>query len=127
MVVPLSEHEQRILSEIEAKLYESDPSLAKEVGSTTVYTAGLRTLRWSAVAFVIGLAAMIFTLATSYWFAFLGFLIMLAAALVFEKNARQLGKVGVDQMTQQFRSNGLKDAFSEPAQKLRDRLKNDEA
>ena len=40
--VPLSEDEQRILSEIEQQLYESDPALAREVGSTTVYTAAFR-------------------------------------------------------------------------------------
>ena len=97
--VPLSEDEQRILSEIEAKLYETDPSLAKEVGSTTVYTAGLRSLRWATVGFVVGLVAMILTLSTSYWFAFGGFLVMLVAALVFERSARSLGKVGVEPVT----------------------------
>ena len=76
--VPLSEDEQRILSEIEAKLYETDPSLAKEVGSTTVYTAGLRSLRWATVGFVVGLVGMIVTLSISYWLAFGGFLVMLA-------------------------------------------------
>lgn len=125
--VPLSEDEQRILSEIEAKLYETDPSLAKEVGSTTVYTAGLRSLRWATVGFVVGLVAMILTLSTSYWFAFGGFLVMLVAALVFERSARSLGKVGVEQLTRSLRANGTRSPFTEPAQKLRDRLKNDEA
>ena len=102
--VPLSEDEQRILSEIEDKLYESDPSLAKEVGSTTVYTASLRSVRWAAVG---------------------GFLIMLAAALVFERGARSLGKVGIDQIAQQLRGSG-RGPFAEPAQRLRDRLKDEE-
>lgn len=124
--VPLSEDEQRILSEIEAKLYETDPSLAKEVGSTTVYTASLRSLRWATVGFIVGLIAMIATLSTSYWFAFGGFLVMLAAALVFERSARSLGKVSIDQLMQSVRSNGSRTPFTEPAQKLRDRLKNDE-
>lgn len=125
--MPLSEDEQRILSEIEAKLYETDPSLAKEVGSTTVYTAGLRSLRWAILGFVVGLIAMIVTLSTSYWLAFVGFLVMLGAALVFERSARSLGKVGIEQLTQSLRGGSAGSAFSEPAQKLRDRLKNDEA
>ena len=68
--MPLSEDEQKILSEIEAKLYETDPSLAKEVGSTTVYSEPLRSLRWATLGFIAGLVMMIFTLATSYWLAF---------------------------------------------------------
>ena len=124
--MPLSEDEQKILSEIEAKLYETDPTLAKEVGSTTVYTAGLRGLRWATFGFVVGLVGMIVTLSMSYWLAFAGFLVMLAAALLFERNARRLGKVGIEQMTQSFRSSSFKGGFSEPAQRLRDRLKNDE-
>ena len=124
--MPLSEDEQKILSEIEAKLYETDPTLAKEVSSTTVYTAGLRGVRWSTLGFVVGLAMMIVTLSASYWLAFAGFLIMLAAALVFERNARRLGAVGIEQMTQSLRSSSFRGGFSEPAQRLRDRLKNDE-
>ena len=34
--MPLSEDEQRILTEIEQRLYESDPRLARDVRSTTV-------------------------------------------------------------------------------------------
>ncbi len=124
--VPLSEDEQRILSEIEDKLYESDPSLAKEVGSTTVYTAPLRSVRWAAVGFAAGLIVMVVTLSTSYLFAFGGFLVMLAAALVFERGARSLGKVGIDQIAQQLRGSG-RGPFAEPAQRLRDRLKDEES
>ena len=124
--MPLSEDEQRILSEIEDKLYESDPSLAKEVASTTVYTAPLRSVRWAAAGFVAGVVMMIVTLSTSYLLAFVGFLIMLAAALVLERGARSLGKVGIDQITQQLRGSG-RGPFAEPAQRLRDRLKDEEA
>jgi hypothetical protein len=125
-VVPLSENEQRILSEIEEKLYETDPSLAKEVGSTTVYTASLRSVRWATAGFIGGLIVMVVTLSTSYVFAFGGFLVMLSAALVFERGARSLGKVGIDQIAQQLRGSG-RSPFAEPAQRLRDRLKDEEA
>ena len=126
VAVPLSEDEQKILSEIEEKLYESDPSLAKEVGSTTVYTAPLRSVRWATVGFLAGIVIMIVMLSTSYLLAFVGFLIMLAAALVFERGARSLGKVGIDQIAQQLRVSG-RGPFAEPAQRLRDRLKDEEA
>lgn len=124
--MPLSEDEQRILSEIEAQLYESDPALAKEVSSTTVYTHSLRTLRWSTLGFVVGVAVMVFTLSISFWFAFVGFLIMLACALLFERSARQIGKVGIQQVTQRARSadNGaVRDYLKNPGERLRDRMR----
>jgi hypothetical protein len=43
--VPLSEDEQRILSEIEEQLYESDPALAREVSQTTIYSHAFRNLK----------------------------------------------------------------------------------
>ena len=42
--MPLSEDEQRILQEIEQQLYASDPELAREVSSTTVYRHAGRNL-----------------------------------------------------------------------------------
>jgi hypothetical protein len=124
--VPLSEDEQRILSEIEAQLYESDPALAKEVSSTTVYTHAFRNLKWATLGFLVGVAVLVLTLSMSYWFSFAGFLIMLASALFFERNARKLGKVGLQQMTQNMRTTGVKDYFGSPGEKMRDRFRRDQ-
>lgn len=120
--MPLSEDERRILNEIEANLYETDPSLAKEVGSTTVYTAPLRSVRWATAGLVAGFIIMIVMLSRSFLLAFVGFLIMLVAALVLERGARSLGKVGIDQITQQLRRAG-RGPFTEPANRLRNRLR----
>ncbi len=109
--VPLSEDEQRILSEIEQRLYETDPQLVREVGSTTVYTAAARALKWSALAFVVGTVLMVLTLQVHYMVAFLGFLMMLAAALAFVHNARRLGRVGMQQFTQRLPAGGVRDLF----------------
>lgn len=124
--VPLSEDEQRILSQIEAQLHETDPSLAREVSSTTVYSKSFRSIRMAAVAFVAGVAAMVFTLSISYWLAFVGFIVMLGAALMLERNARELGKVGIDQVGQSLRRARVKENLEDSAQKLRDRLKRDD-
>lgn len=105
--VPLSENEQRILSEIEAQLYESDPALAREVGSTTVFSHAMRNIKWAAVGFVAGVIFMISTLSTSFLIAFIGFLVMLASALFIERNARLLGRAGIQQMTQNVPNLGL--------------------
>lgn len=124
--MPLSEDEQRILSEIEAQLYESDPALAKEVSSTTVYTHAFRNLKWATLLFVVGVAVLVLTLSVSYWLSFCGFLIMLASALFFERNARKLGKVGLQQMTQNMRSSGVREYFGSPGEKMRDRFRRDQ-
>jgi hypothetical protein len=126
--VPLSEDEQRILSEIEDQLYESDPELAREVGSTTVYSHASRNLRWAVFGFVIGLTVMVLTLAVSFWLAFVGFAIMLAAALYFEQNARKLGRVGIEQLSQSMRAGGLRNMMggSGGSGSLRDRLRPDD-
>ena len=70
--MPLSEDEQRILTQIEQQLYEEDPVLAHEVSSTTVFTHGFKHIRWSALGFVVGMAVLLLTLSTSFWLAFLG-------------------------------------------------------
>ncbi len=125
--MPLSEDEQRILSEIEQQLYESDPELAREVGSTTVYSHASRNLRWAVFGFVVGLVVMILTLTISFWLAFIGFAIMLGAALYFEQNARRLGRAGLQQISQSMRSGGLRNMFGGGSSgPLRDRLRGDD-
>jgi hypothetical protein len=121
--MPLSEDEQRILGEIEANLRASDPDLARQVGSTTVYTESLRRLKWGIAGFVVALVASILSLSVSYLLAFGGFLVMVAAALFIEANARRLGRAGINEATQAMRGGGLKDYFNNAGSKARDRLR----
>ncbi len=102
--MPLSEDEQRILAEIERNLHESDPRLAREVSETTVYRHALGSMRWSLLWIVLGLLAMIATLQVHYLLAFVGFLVMMAAAIGFERNFRLMGKAGINQFTRAFRA-----------------------
>ncbi len=124
--MPLSEDEQRILSEIEQRLYESDPRLAREVRSTTVYTASARSLKWSAFAFFGGFVAMIATLKVSFVVAFVCFLVMLGSALAFERSLRRLGRMGFQQLTQRSPSTGMRSYLGNTGQRVRDRLRNDD-
>jgi len=124
--VPLSEDEQRILLEIEQRLTEEDPDLVREVASTTVYTHALRNLKLATVLFVVGVVWMILALSTHAVLAFAGFLVMLAAALFFERNARRLGKTGLQQWTQNMRGGGLKAYLGTTSQRMRDRFKRDD-
>lgn len=121
--MPLSEDEQRILTQIEQQLYEDDPGLAHEVSSTTVFTHGFKHIRWSALGFVVGLVVLVLTLSVSFWVAFVGFLIMLASAWYGEKNLRRVGKAGLQQVTGNARGVAAgRGFFGDAGQKLRDRL-----
>jgi len=108
--MPLSDDEQKILSQIEQQLHETDPDLANEVATTTVYTHAARNIKWSVLGFIIGLTVIVLTLSISFWVAFLGFAIMLAAALYFEQNMRKLGKAGMNQLSMRVGSGGLRNA-----------------
>lgn len=123
MGVPLSEEEQRILSEIESHLSESDPNLVREVSETTVYTHALRNIKWAAFGLVIGVVTMITLLSTSYLLSFVGFLIMLTSLLFLERNARHVGRAGLGQMSQSLRgSGGLRGIGGVAGSRLRDRF-----
>ncbi|MGI9600771.1 MAG: DUF3040 domain-containing protein [Acidimicrobiales bacterium] len=124
--MPLSEDEQRILSEIEQQLYETDPALAREVGSTTVYTHAFRNMKWSMLGFVVGVIFLLMTLSVHFGVAFIGFLIMLASAFMFERNARQLGRVGLQQMTQNMRGAGIRDYLGSTGNRVRDRFRRED-
>ena len=124
--MPLSEDEQRILQEIEQQLYASDPELAREVSSTTIYRHAGRNLKWAALAFVAGTIFMIATLAVSVVAAFAGFLMMLGAAIFFERNLRKMGRAGWQQWTESMRSSGVKDYFGSAGKRVRDRFKREE-
>lgn len=124
--MPLSEDEQRILSEIEQHLYASDPQLVREVSSTTIYRHAGRNLRWAGLGFVVGLALMVLTFTNSVLLAFVGFLAMLGSAIFFERNLRKMGRAGWAQWTETLRRSGAKERFGAVGERVRDRFKRDD-
>lgn len=112
-VVPLSEDEQRILSEIEQQLYESDPSLARGIADTTVYSDASRQLKWAIAGFVLGLVVMVGTLHIHVLFAVVGVLIMFGSALAIETNLRRMGRAGLGQLSESLKAAGLRDLLNE--------------
>jgi Protein of unknown function (DUF3040) len=104
--MPLSEEEQRILQEIEAHLSATDPDLVQQVSETTIYRHGARQIRWFSLLFVVGFALLVGTFATSLVLGFVGFLVMLVAALQIALNLRRLGKAGIQSLTASFRGHG---------------------
>ncbi|MFN0029377.1 MAG: DUF3040 domain-containing protein [Acidimicrobiales bacterium] len=123
--MPLSEHEQRILQEIEARLYETDPGLAREVSSTTIYSHALRNIRWALFGFVTGMVIMVASLSAHWLIAFVGFLLMLGSALAVERNGRRMGRAGWAQLTGNTNgegSSGVRGIFGTAGQRMRERF-----
>ena len=121
--MPLSEDEERILSEIAQQFYADDPEFAREVGETTLYTHTVRRMKWSGFGFFAGAVFLVAALSSSYLVAFGGFLVMLGCALYFERNLRKLGKAGIEQVTRSMKSSGLRDAFGGATGRMRERFR----
>ncbi|HEY1118876.1 MAG TPA: DUF3040 domain-containing protein [Acidimicrobiales bacterium] len=125
--MPLSEDEERILKDIEREFYENDPAFAREVRETTLYKHSWRNIKLSLVGFVAGLVLLVAALSSSYLLAFGGFLVMLGCALVIERNARNMGRAGLETMTKNLKAgNGLKDYLGTSSEKMRERFRRDE-
>lgn len=125
--MPLSEDEERILSEIAQQFYDDDPSFAREVAETTLYKHSFRNIKWAGLLFVIGLALLVAMLSTSFLLAFaVGFVPMLVAALIIERNARKMGRAGWEQATSSVRAGGFRDYLGTAGQRVKDRLNRDD-
>ena len=105
--MPLSEHEQRILEDIEKRLSEDDPRFAETVTRTSLYTHLARRIRWASLAFFAGFALLMLFF-VSIWIALVGFVVMLGAALLCYRYLKQLGQ-------DQLRSMAREGRFSLPA------------
>jgi hypothetical protein len=86
--MPLSEHEQKILEEIERRLAEEDPRLVEQVGRTDLYTHLARRIRLATVAF---------------WVAAAGFVLMVLSAMLIYRYLGQLGRDQIRAMQSQGR------------------------
>jgi hypothetical protein len=89
--MPLSEHEQRILEEIEKKLAEEDPRLVQSVTKASVSSHAWRRIRWGMVTFFAGFVLLLFFVA-NLWFAVVGFGIMLASGLLVYHYLKRMGR-----------------------------------
>ncbi len=92
--MPLSEHEQRILAELEESLSSQDPEFAERVRSETVYRHAGRRCWWAAATFILGVVMVVALFSTSVFLAFAGVAVMFASAVWFERNLRRMGKAG---------------------------------
>ena len=91
--MPLSEHEQRILAEIERRLLEEDPKFAHQVGSSFRAHLG-RRLKLAVAGFILGLIVVISsTFFENVAIGVAGFVIMLACVFLFVRTMRRRATV----------------------------------
>jgi hypothetical protein len=80
--VPLSEHEQRQLEQIEQALYAEHPRLARAMRAKDPKVHYRRRVVQAAVGFVLGIGALVAGILLKYnWLAAVGFGVMLVSAV----------------------------------------------
>jgi hypothetical protein len=88
--MPLSEHEQRILAEIERRLLEDDPKFAQQVSSS--FKAHLaRRMKLAVLGFVAGIVVVLLGVVASQnpVLSLAGFLLMIGSILFFVQSLRR--------------------------------------
>jgi len=97
--MPLSEHEQRILAQLEESLSKQDPRFAKSVRETNVYSHGGRRVRWGIAGFLVGLLILVLFFSRSIAWGLVGVALMFVSAVIVERNARLLGRASWQDLT----------------------------
>ena len=78
----LSEHEQRLLEQLEAALAADDPKLAHTLRGSRARSLHRRRAALAGVGFVVGLAALVVGMQFTWVISVLGFVIMLASTVL---------------------------------------------
>ena len=97
--MPLSDHEQQILAQLEESLSQQDPSFAQRVRKETLYRHAGRSVKWAALGFALGLVLTVLLFSMSVALGFVGVALMFTSAVFFERNLRRVGKAGWHDIT----------------------------
>ncbi len=95
--MPLSEHEQRLLDQIERALYQEDPKFASTVRATDLRTHMRRRLRRAALVLVLGFSLMLTGVVMQQnLVGIAGFVVMVGALLLAMTSWKRMGQPGPD-------------------------------
>lgn len=89
--MPLSEHEQRVLRQIERQFDQGRGPL-RSLGRPTDARHAVRNVRRSIAGLALGLLALSLSFASSWVIGLIGFVIMLASAMTLVQSLRWLGR-----------------------------------
>jgi len=93
--MPLSEHEQRILEEIERRLVADDPKFARDVAAGGAQGKALKRVKRAVIMFAVGFALLIVGLLQSQRLVIFGiaaFVVMVASAWVIASGIKQVSQ-----------------------------------
>ncbi|MEZ0093759.1 DUF3040 domain-containing protein [Streptacidiphilus sp. EB129] len=94
--MPLSEHEQRLLEQMERALYAEDPKFATALEGTGLRARTRRTVYLAAAGFVVGVALLMGGMVTKlWWVGVAGFVVMLGCAVVAVNGWRHAPRLGI--------------------------------
>ncbi|MDX3261347.1 DUF3040 domain-containing protein [Streptomyces sp. MI02-2A] len=93
--MPLSEHEQRMLEQMERALYAEDPKFATALEGSGLRTYTRRRVYQAAAGFLVGIALLMAGMvAKQIWISVVGFLVMLGCAVLVATGWRKAPKPG---------------------------------
>jgi len=120
--VPLSEEEQRILHEMEQKLYEHDRAFVDRVSTVVHRHRGARPDRWPILTFVGGFALLVLSFRSSVVLGALGFVVMLISALAFAQRSIHPQAGASSRERRSGRGHSVADEWSEMRRRFRSRF-----
>ncbi|GAA5077453.1 DUF3040 domain-containing protein [Streptomyces sp. SID10815] len=93
--MPLSEHEQRMLEQMERALYAEDPKFASALEGSGLRTYTRRRVYQAVAGFLVGIALLMAGVVTQRtWVSVVGFLVMLGCAVLAVTGWRKAPKPG---------------------------------
>lgn len=96
--MPLSEHEQRMLEQMERALYAEDPKFATALEGSGLRTYTRRRVYQAVVGFLVGIALLMSGMVfNQIWIGVVGFLVMLGCAVLAVTGWRKAPKPGEQQ------------------------------
>lgn len=96
--MPLSEHEQRMLEQMERALYAEDPKFATALEGSGLRTYTRRRVYQAVAGFLVGIALLMAGMvAQQIWISVVGFLVMLGCAVLAVTSWRKAPKPGEQQ------------------------------
>lgn len=96
--MPLSEHEQRMLEQMERALYAEDPKFATALEGSGLRTYTRRRVYQAVAGFLVGIALLMAGMvAQQIWISVVGFLVMLGCAVLAVTGWRKAPKHGEQQ------------------------------
>jgi predicted metalloprotease len=99
--VPLSEHEQRMLEQMERALYAEDPKFATALEGSELRRYTRRRVYQAVAGFLVGIALLMAGMvAQQIWISVVGFLVMLGCAVLAVTGWRKAPKNGEQQQGQ---------------------------